>query len=163
MHRTGLSATLALICSITMASSFLPVRDECPRVTVECPGGVVTIGVPLTFTANISGGDPAVTYTYKWTVSAGTITRGQDTSSITVDTTGLVGQPITATVDVGGFPEPCAESASCSSQLAYLCIFPRKVDEYGDLSRGDERARLDNFAIELKNDPDAVGYIVSYA
>jgi hypothetical protein len=154
---------LALICSLPTTSSYLPVRDECPRVTIECPDGVAASGVPLTFSANISGGDPTITYTFKWTVSAGTIMSGQDTSSITVDTTGLVGGAMTATVDVGGLPEPCVRSASCSLQLAYLCIFPRKVDEYGNLSPSDERARLDNFAVELKNDPESVGYIVSYA
>ena len=164
MRRIGLLAIVTLICSLPVASPIaLPVPDQCPRVFLECPSGVVTIGVPLTFTANISGGDPAVTYTYQWTVSAGTITGGQNTGSITVDTTGLGGQPVEATVEIGGFPVPCDKKASCSSQLTYLCILPRKIDQYGDLSSGDEKARLDNFAAELKNDPDAVGYIISYA
>ena len=164
MKRAGLLAIATLICSLSGgASTALSGRDECPRVTVECPGGIVSIGVPLTFTATISGGDPAVTYTYRWTVSAGAITSGQNTSSITVDTSGLGGQPVEATVEAGGFPGPCDKKASCSSQLAYICILPRKIDEYGDLSPGDEKARLDNFAAELKNDPDTTGYIISYA
>jgi hypothetical protein len=37
------------------------------------------------------------------------------------------------------------------------------MDEYGNIRWGDERPRLDNFAVELKNTPDAVGYIVGYA
>jgi hypothetical protein len=38
----------------------------------------------------------------------------------------------------------------------------RKFDEYGNIHWGDERARLDNFAIELQNDPLAQGYIICY-
>ena len=38
----------------------------------------------------------------------------------------------------------------------------RMIDEYGRLSWSDERARLDNFAIEVKDYPEAVGYVVCY-
>src|ERR1044071_10340058 len=38
----------------------------------------------------------------------------------------------------------------------------RKFDEYGDIAFDDEKARLDNFAIELKSDPNAVGYLIVY-
>lgn len=38
----------------------------------------------------------------------------------------------------------------------------RKFDEYGDISFEDEKSRLDNFAIELKNDSKAVGYLIVY-
>ena len=39
----------------------------------------------------------------------------------------------------------------------------RKVDEYGDIPLNAEKPRLDNFAIELKSDPNAVGYLIVYA
>jgi hypothetical protein len=38
----------------------------------------------------------------------------------------------------------------------------RKFDEYPDIARNDEKARLDNFVIELQNDPGAAGYVVVY-
>lgn len=38
----------------------------------------------------------------------------------------------------------------------------RKFDEYGDIGRNDERARLDNFAIQLQQESSARGYIISY-
>lgn len=38
----------------------------------------------------------------------------------------------------------------------------RKVDEFKDVSCEDEKARLDNFANELQNNPDAQGYILVY-
>ncbi|MGI8996064.1 MAG: hypothetical protein ACR2GW_05280, partial [Pyrinomonadaceae bacterium] len=34
--------------------------------------------------------------------------------------------------------------------------------EYGNIARNDVKARLDNFAIELQNDPGAQGYIIAY-
>ena len=38
----------------------------------------------------------------------------------------------------------------------------RKFDEYTDVAYNDAKARLDNFAIELQNDPGARGYIIGY-
>src|SRR5689334_18220314 len=34
------------------------------------------------------------------------------------------------------------------------------IDRYGDISWNDEKARLDNFAIQLMNEPNQVGYII---
>ena len=39
---------------------------------------------------------------------------------------------------------------------------PRKFDEFGDLNCEDEMARLDNFAIQLQNNPSDTGYIIFY-
>lgn len=37
-----------------------------------------------------------------------------------------------------------------------------KFDEFGDLKCEDEQARLDNFAIQLLNQPNARGYMIFY-
>jgi len=133
----------------------------CPSVDVSC-ADTARPGDPVTFTANISGMPPNVTPTFNWTVSAGTITSGQGTGSITVDTTGLPGNStVTATVDVGGFDRSCVTSDSCTTSI-YQQPTARKIDEYGNLSSDDEKARLDNFAVELQNDPSAQGYIIAY-
>ena len=133
----------------------------CPTVRVDCPTGLTNQGTPVTFTASVEGGAPGVTATYNWSVSAGTITSGQGTPSITVDTTGLAGQTVTGTVQVGGYPPECQTTASCSAQIAAPpeC---RKFDEYGNIAFNDEKARLDNFAIQLQNEPGSQGYIVAY-
>jgi hypothetical protein len=39
----------------------------------------------------------------------------------------------------------------------------RQMDAYGNLCWEEEKARLDNFAIQLQNDPNLIGYIVVYA
>ena len=138
-----------------------PPAVACPTVTVTCPTEPVRAGQPITFTANLADADPSVTPTYNWTVSAGTISSGQGTSSITVDTTGLANNStVTATVDVGGFDRSCGTSASCTTGISALNA--RKIDEYGNIRFNDEKARLDNYAIELQNDPTAQGYLVCY-
>ena len=39
---------------------------------------------------------------------------------------------------------------------------PRKFDEYGDISPGDEKTRLDNVAVWLQGNPDDVVYLYAY-
>jgi len=135
-----------------------PPRPVCPNVAIYCPD-VVEVGRPITFTASLSGGTAGVTPVYNWRVSAGRITSGQGTPTVTVDTAGLGGQPITATVEVEGYNMECR--ATCQSQVP-APPEPRKSDEFGEIARDDEKARLDNFAIELQNSPGAQGYIIGY-
>lgn len=134
---------------------------SCPIVRVSCPD-TVNANQPLTMTADVSGGDANIIPTYNWTVSAGTISSGQGTSSITIDTTGLSGNStVTATVDVGGYNRSCPASNSCTSSITAK-IEARKFDEFGKIRTEDEKARLDNLSLELQNDPLTQGYIISY-
>jgi hypothetical protein len=133
----------------------------CPTVNVSCPDSVDQ-GAPITFTANVSGGDPNLSLTYNWSVSAGTISSGQGTSSITVDTTGIGGSTVTATVELGGVAPICTRTASCSTQIRLPPANCRKFDTYGNIKFNDEKARLDNYAIQLQNEPGSTGYIIAY-
>ena len=135
-----------------------PPRPVCPNVSIYCPD-VQQAGSPITFTASLSGGTPGVTPVYNWVVSAGRILSGQGTTTITVDTAGLAGQPITATVEVAGYNLECR--AQCQAAVP-APPNPTRFDEFGELQRNDEKARLDVFAIELQNSPGAQGYIIGY-
>jgi hypothetical protein len=135
-----------------------PPRPFCPNVSMYCPD-VVQTGTPVTFTASTSGGTPGVAPVYNWKVSAGTITAGQGTPTITVDTAGLGGQPITASLEVEGYNLVCR--ASCQSSVP-APVLARRADEFGEVNRDDEKARLDLFAIEMQNEPGARGYILGY-
>ncbi|MDT4896333.1 MAG: hypothetical protein QOH25_1410 [Acidobacteriota bacterium] len=134
----------------------------CPTLSISCPTDQVLAGTPATVSANVSGGDPNASVTYNWTVSSGTISSGQGTPSITIDTTGLAGQNVTATVELGGLPPECDRTESCSFSVRGEDIRPRKFDEYADLKFNDEKARLDNFAIQLQQEPGAQGYYVIF-
>jgi hypothetical protein len=135
-----------------------PPRPICPNVTINCPD-VQQAGTPVTFTASVSGGTQGVTPVYNWVISAGKIISGQGTATITVDTAGLAGQPISATVEVAGYNLECR--ASCQASVP-MPPNPTKFDEIGEIQRDDEKARFDVFAIELQNSPGAQGYIIAY-
>jgi len=137
------------------------VQPVCPAIEISCPTEVAS-GQPLTFTSRYSGGVPAnVTPVFNWTVSAGTIIAGQGTDTIKVDTSGLAGQTVRASLSMGGY-----SNLECSADCAVSIPLPkpvnRKFDEFPDISRNDEKARLDNFGIELQNDPTATAYVIVY-
>lgn len=154
---------------ITMSSTTVTIANcpdcipnlVCPTVSTSCPDSVDE-GAPVTFKAQFHQGTPAVSPTYNWSVSAGTITSGQGTDTIMVDTTGKGGQTITATVDVVGVDPTCGHTASCSTPVKPKAVPPRKFDEYGNIRFNDEKARLDNFAIQLQNEPTSQGYVYGY-
>lgn len=132
----------------------------CPNIMISCPDKV-EINQPMTFCANVAGGSADVKKVYNWSVSAGTITSGQGTNCITVDTTGLAGQSVRATLEMPGYSGlDC--SATCLTQIPNELPKCRKFDEYSKITRNDEKARLDNYGIELQNDPTSTAYVVVY-
>ncbi|HKG47995.1 MAG TPA: Ig-like domain-containing protein [Pyrinomonadaceae bacterium] len=134
----------------------------CPVVSVSCPTDVEA-NQPITFTASVSGGAAGAAWTYNWSVSAGTISSGQGTPTITVDTANLSGQSVTATVSIGGADPSCTgTTASCTASIKTPPAAPTKFDEYGNIRFNDEKARLDNYAIQLQNQPGATGTIIVY-
>ena len=133
----------------------------CPAVSVSSPTEVKE-DEPITFTAAVNGGDPDATPTYNWTVSAGTMSSGQGTSVITVDTQGIGPVSVTATVSVGGLDAKCRNSASGTTGIVPKPSPARLFDRYGTLGSADQNARLDNFAIQLQNEPMSRGYLVAY-
>lgn len=131
---------------------------KCPVVTVSCPdmGGFG----PVTFTANVTGGDATVTPAVKWAVTGGRILGRQDRFTITVEPPAEAGE-VVATLTVDGYGPACSLKASCKTYLIRDPM-PRRIDEYGDIRVGDEKQRLDAFNGELQKDPTAQGYLVCY-
>lgn len=132
----------------------------CPSVLISCPDRVRP-NQPVTFSANVAGGTPNISPVYNWTVTAGKIISGEGTNSITVDTTGLAGQSVRATLTMGGY-NSLSCSATCEAQIPPELPVGRRFDEFPAIARNDEKARLDNYAIELQNDPTATAYVVVY-
>jgi hypothetical protein len=145
--------------TVAVCPGCVPPPPPCPTVSVSCPSEV-DADQPITFTASVTG-EGGANATYNWSVSAGTISSGQGTSTITVDTTG-VAQSVTATVTVGGLDPSCNATASCTTGVKPKPALPRKFDEYGNIRFNDEKARLDNYAIQLQNEPTATATILVY-
>ena len=110
----------------------------------------------------------AIPVNYQWTVSPSNVrvTSGLGTSAITVDTTGMGGQTITADLDVNDG----VYDANCRQRISVPTIVDRpppppqayQFDKFESRAFDDDKARLDAFAIELQNNPDSQGYIIMY-
>lgn len=94
------SILILVLCVLGFAQN----EQSCLALSVS-GGGQVERGEPMTFTASVRGSTTA-DIIYHWTVSAGTISNGQGTPSIRIDTTNWpFGTKVKATVKVKGVPE----------------------------------------------------------
>jgi hypothetical protein len=144
------------------------VSSPCPYpVNVTAPASV-NDGDIVTFTADVGYQGPSA-LNYTWTVSppAARILSGVGTPTITVDSSGLGNRRVTAilVVDDGSGDRSCRQTAQAATGVSGLPnITPAKrFDEFPSVAFDDDKARLDNLAIELQNNPGATGYIIAYA
>jgi hypothetical protein len=68
-------------------------------------------------------------------------------------------------VDDGSGDRACRQTAQAATGVSGLPdITPAKrFDEFPSVAFDDDKARLDNLAIELQNNPGATGYVIAYA
>ena len=144
-------------------------KSPCPYpVNISAPLSV-NDGDLITFTSDVAyNGSASLSYT--WTVSPADarIVSGAGTATITVDSTGLGSQRVTATlvVDDGSGNSMCRQQAQASTS-----IVPKKppeieckpFDQFQSVAFDDDKARLDNLAIELQGAPDSQAYIIIYS
>jgi hypothetical protein len=169
MLRKILSAIPAVVVSIAPAFCQLPAEPAkppvavaagpCPTLQIQAPAGrILRDGQPVTFAANIAGGDPNVSPTIVWNTSAGTIVGGQGTKSIHVDSSGAgMNREITAELWLGGYAPECTAQASASVRVAGPA---NKAEEFGELSVEKENERLAAFVSSL---PPVNDHIVVFA
>jgi hypothetical protein len=145
------------------------VTQPCPtNLSVSSPAQV-NDGDVITFASDVAySGTSALNYT--WTVSPASarIINGAGTPAISVDTSGVGNQKISAILvvdDGSGIPQ-CRQVAQAVTNVIFTPPpprVPRLFDDFPNLAFDDQKARLDNLAIELANVPDATGYIIVYA
>jgi hypothetical protein len=139
----------------------LPTPASCPKVTVAARD-FVDAGDTLMFAAILKDFDPKDMPTFSWSVSGGTISTGQGTTAIKMDTSELGGQVITATVSVFG-PYGCTGSYSSTSIVKGKVVEGRKFDEFPYLGpKKNEFLRLDELILTLKSEPTAKAYFILY-
>src|ERR1044072_5856893 len=155
---SGDDACQAFASTAVLVNRCPPAPPVCPNVGIECPDRVV-VGEPLVFRSTVTGGTSTIRPTYNWIVTAGRITAGPGTDTINVDNAGLAAQSVTATLSMGGYNLDCSATCTVNFPVPVEC---RKFDEYPSIAYNDEKARLDNYAIELQNDPTATAYVIVY-
>jgi hypothetical protein len=142
--------------------------SPCPYpVNVTAPA-TVNDGDVITFSADIGYAGPSA-LNYTWTVSppAARILSGAGTPTITVDSSGLGNKRVTAilVVDDGSGDRSCRQTAQAATGVGALPTIttPKRFDEFPSIAFDDDKARLDQMAIELQNSPNSTGYIIAYA
>ena len=155
-----LSAVMcAVLCAVLCLGVSNAAAQSCPTLTIYSPD-TIAVGSSLKMSLNVSGGGK-VTPTYNWSVSSGTITSGQGTSTITIEKLGA-GEAVTGTVEIGGFDRSCAVTKSTTTIVD--APMNRKIDEFGAMNNTeDQYARLDNLSVELNNDPASSTVLLFYA
>src|SRR5215204_4379043 len=95
--------------------SFVQILIEgcCPSLALDCPQTKPLAGERIKISARDIEGDAEL----KWEVTAGQIVSGQGTREITVDTSGVAGRVITATVEMQMKGKPHTYSYSCSVEV----------------------------------------------
>ncbi|HJT66185.1 MAG TPA: hypothetical protein VJ749_07015 [Pyrinomonadaceae bacterium] len=145
-----------------------PPKSPCPfPVNVSAPK-TVGEGEIITYTADVAyGGTSGLSYHWTISPSSARIMSGAGSPTITVDSTGLGNQRViaTLTVDDGSADALCRQTAQAVSMVAAeekKIIVAREFDECNNCTFDDQKARLDNLAVELQNDQSATGYIIAY-
>lgn len=143
-------------------------KSPCPYpVSVSAPA-TVNEGEIVTFAADADySGTAGLKYTWTISPSKARVISGAGTPTITVDSTGIGGQRIiaTLTVDDGSADPSCrqtAQSVAVVTPPERKVIVAREFDECNNCTFDDQKARLDNLAVELQNDPSTTAYIIAY-
>jgi hypothetical protein len=153
--------------AINFRSSPPIVKSPCPYPVSLSVDAEVSEGEVITFSADTAYSGSAL-LNYTWTLSPGEAKILTSVGSrITVDSTGLGGQHVTATVvvDDGSGEAACRQTAQASTFVRppeRIEHPSRQFDVCCSCSFDDQKARLDNLAIELQNDPTAKTYVIAY-
>jgi len=135
---------------------------HCPFVRVSASPYIPKPTGPLEFAANLESNDKRIQPIFVWQISQGKIISGQGTERIAVEVPSSASGQVIARVDVSGFSLECPiETTTAKYQTAFGVSY-FKFDEYGDICSDDEKARLDNFAIQLQNNSELQAYVVFY-
>jgi hypothetical protein len=144
------------------------VKSPCPYpVNISAPASVRE-GDIITFSSDVSyAGQSGLNYT--WTISppSARLLSGAGTPTITVDTTGIGSQRVTAilVVDDGSGDQMCRQRAQAVTGVERVVVqqpVPKSFAEFPSISFNEDKANLDNFAVALQAEPGSQGYVIVY-
>lgn len=134
----------------------------CPSVWLRGSTYVPTPSGPLSFKASVNVNGKKVSPTFAWSVSGGRIVEGQGTDTIAVELPPGASGEVVARVELQGYSLECPVGASAAHWRTTVGVTHFKLDEFGDIRQGDTKARLDNLAIEMQNNPTLQAHLVVY-
>ncbi|HSS20865.1 MAG TPA: hypothetical protein VLL54_12380 [Pyrinomonadaceae bacterium] len=154
--------------AISFRASPPVVKSPCPYpVSITVDADVVNEGEVVAFSTDTAyEGNALLNYNWTVTPSSAKILTSVG-SKITVDTTGLAGQRVVASVvvDDGSGEAACRQTAQASASVRpheNIEHPTRQYDVCCSCSFDDQKARLDTLGTELQNDPTSRTYIIAY-
>ena len=97
---------------------------------------------------------------YNWATNGGEIIYSNKSwSDIQIDTSSNSTGKISVFVELQNVPMPCNNRAYAVFEVGNV---PRLIDEFGLMTNGEMRARMDQFLITLMNNPETKGYVHIY-
>lgn len=151
-----ISIALNLLLAITGNSQ---IGDVVPSLKINCPTERLETGRKVRLSAEMKP-DAGANTVFNWAVSNASITSGQGTKEIEIQSSGDA-DSVTASVEISASFAFQTIRADCTFQLFKKPV-PIKIDEMTFYVQGELKARLDNYFNQLMNDPTAQGFIVIY-
>ncbi len=116
----------------------------------------------MSFTAKVEGNNWENS-TYKWVVTDGEIVEGQGTPVVKVKTNSKIDNyNIIATVEITGLPKDCRNKISEKGFVSNGIFDPVPFTEYGKTTSEEEKANLDQIALEIKQQPTFIALFIIY-
>jgi hypothetical protein len=170
--------------TVTASQARVTLAADCGSGMMPNPGCTPT-GTSVSLTANATDPD-GDTLLYTWTTTGGRVTG--DGPNVTWDLSGVAAGTYTANVEVDDGCGCISYSSTTVTVDRCDCVAvptpvptpapivetptpaptppppaqPTRFDTYGNIPRNDVKARLDNFANELQNQPGSQGYVIAY-
>jgi hypothetical protein len=136
--------------------------QDCPIIKISAPQEVLG---PRYFDNKlyVELDPPRDGLSFFWTLTSGSILSGQGTARLKVEPPDVMdceNKEMTATVRVEGLPPGCTAKATREFEVTTgnCDVFP--LSEYGPATFVDERAQIDNLAIQMSNNPKAQAFVV---
>ncbi|MBL7703111.1 MAG: hypothetical protein JNM14_12740 [Ferruginibacter sp.] len=109
----------AFIFSVKNIKAQTAEKIPCPSIVLKGPAGnTVEEGDSLVLKVNPLGkAYDNIGVTYNWAISSGFIEQGQGTARIKINTEGLKGQTVTASVELGGLEAACNNISSYAAEV----------------------------------------------
>ena len=153
--QTSILVTAFCFCAVAQTNNNAP----CPTISLTGPAGISAPNETLTFTASVGVEAKDYKIEYNWTIHGGEIVEGQGTTSLKV-LRNVLGQNLTVTVKVSGFPDGCDNTASETASGYELPPQPIKIDEFSQPFAKINKERINKVNEALQEDFTAQLYII---
>ena len=149
-----------LIFAFCFAAFAQPDNKPCPQINVSTISESARVNQFVAFIAEVSREIDQYKVKYNWSVDTPEnieIIAGQGTKILIVlrksdDVTNIF-------LEIEGLPKNCKNTDGDSIPAIDPPLITQ-IDEFGKITQGDKKARMDNFFIALNNNPNASGIIV---